>query len=95
MLKTLLSSILSVAVTRLPWELILATLSKFIFGQLQSKQPEQLARGKRYVAKAAEQLALISAAVEDDTLSKDEVDGILTAWAAGEKTPAVAGKIFN
>jgi len=95
MWKSILNSVLSVVSTRLPWEMILANLSKYIFQALQSRDPEKVENGKRYVAKASEQLMLISAAIEDNDITTEEVQDILNAWAAGNKTPESVSKLYK
>lgn len=87
MWKTLLTTVLRVLVTKLPWELIVAKLLTFILEKVQADRPAALPASKVFVRRVAEQLAMLSAALEDDSVSIDEVKAVVNAWAEGEPTP--------
>lgn len=87
MLKIMLSSVLRVVVAKLPWELIVARLMTYILDKVQADKPGTLPAGKLFVRRVTEQLIMLSAALEDDAVSIDEVQTVVGAWADGEATP--------
>jgi len=96
MWKILLSSVLKVVVAKLPWELIVAKLMTYILERVKSDKPGALPASKVFVRRVSEQLAMLSAAIEDDAVSMDEVQTVVGAWAEGEATPKeLEAKILN
>jgi hypothetical protein len=87
MWKVLLSSVLKVVATKLPWELIVAKLLTFILEKVQADKPAALPASKVFVRRVSEQLAMLSAALEDNSVSIDEVKAVVNAWAEGDPTP--------
>lgn len=96
MWKTLISTVLKVVVSRLPWELVVAKLMSYILERVKADRPAALPASKVFVRRVTEQLAMLSVALEDDSVSIDEVQAVVNAWAEGEPTPKeLEAKILN
>jgi len=87
MWTALLRGVVKAAVKALPWERIAAILISLVLRAIQKREPEKMAKAKRFIGKTAHQLAVLAAVVEDDTLTADEAKALLRAWSRGEDTP--------
>jgi hypothetical protein len=83
----MLKSYIEMAVKVLPWERVGAIVGSLILSAARTGNPEVLAKVKRYLKKASQQLLLIQAAVADDVITADEAKAIMDAWADGAPTP--------